>query len=391
MFLPLRTDSPLRGTPWMNWGLILANVAVFGVQLIQRGVEEHWLLNPLEPQIAHYLTYAFLHDASSTIPAHLLGNMLFLYIFGNNVNDKLGHVGYLAFYLGGAVAAGIVHVLTSNAPVLGASGAVAAVTGAYLALLPRSRITLVYIFILIGTFEIPSMYFIAFSFVMDLFLGFSGGRGVAYTAHVGGTLFGFLVCMELLFFRLLPRDPMDFMSLVQQWNRRRQYKGLVRQGYNPFGYMPQRAGPASVPPPMPDPVQLRIQDMRAEIAESLAHDDLPAAAAKYLDVLAVDPRQVLSRTSQLDVANQLAHQGLYPQAAHAYERFIETYTNYDQIEQVQLMLGLIYSRYLQQYQRAHELLVQASARLRNDSEKSLALEEIAHLQTLLRQPAGPPG
>lgn len=398
LLLPLRTDSPLRRTPWMNWGLIFANVVVFIFQNIYRGFDEKWMLNPLEPNLAHYITYAFLHETGPrhvfSFPWHLVGNMLFLYIFGNNVNDKLGHVGYLAFYLGGAVAAGIVHVLTSSAPVLGASGGVAAVTGAYLALLPRSNITLVYFFILIGAFEIPSMYFIILSFAKDLFLGVSGGRGVAYTAHVGGTVFGFVVCMGLLFTHLLARDPMDFLSMVQRWNRRRQYRGMVRTGYDPFGQSSARPGPPSHdpagPPPLPDPALLRIGEVRAEIAEAIAHDNLPLAARTYLDLLTLDPRQVLSRAGQLDIANQLAHQNLYPQAAHAYERFLEVYPTYDQIEQVQLMLGLIYSRYLPNHPRAIELLLKSSERLRNDGDKTFALEEIAHLRSQMPRPANPP-
>src|SRR3712207_6419676 len=164
MILPIRTDSPLRSTPYTNWLLILANVAVFIAQVGSPGLTERFKLSSFEPGLADFVTYAFLHGG----PAHLLGNMLFLYIFGNNVNDKMGNLGYLAFYLAGGVFAGVGHVLTQgvsaweSASVMGASGAVAAVTGAYVVLSPRSNIT---VLIIIGTFEIQSLWFVALFFV----------------------------------------------------------------------------------------------------------------------------------------------------------------------------------------------------------------------------------
>src|SRR5918997_2811973 len=131
MILPLRTDSPLRNTPYMNWALIVANVAMFVVQRVHPQADVSLRLYPHDPWLPAFFTYAFLHGDV----LHLAGNMLFLYIFGNNVNDKMGHLGYLAFYLAGAVFAGVGYVATSEkAAVIGASGAVAAVTGSCLIL-----------------------------------------------------------------------------------------------------------------------------------------------------------------------------------------------------------------------------------------------------------------
>ena len=90
------------------------------------------VLNPLDPSLPTFITYSLLHENLM----HLASNMLFLYIFGNNVNDKMGHLAYLGFYLSGAVFAGVGYAATSTQPVLGASGAVSAVTGAYLVLFP---------------------------------------------------------------------------------------------------------------------------------------------------------------------------------------------------------------------------------------------------------------
>src|SRR3954466_13377056 len=133
MLLPLRTDSPLRTTPYMNWALIVANVAMFVVQKARPEVTDAFQLYAHAPSLVSFISYAFLHGGL----LHLAGNMLFLYLFGNNVNDKMGHIGYLLFYLAGAVFAAIGYVLSAHGGgLLGASGAVWAVTGAYLVLFP---------------------------------------------------------------------------------------------------------------------------------------------------------------------------------------------------------------------------------------------------------------
>src|SRR5947208_2391157 len=140
MFIPIRTDHPLRRTPYMNYALIVINVLAFMAQQTMAAHPARYhklLLDPRDLHLYQFFTYQFLHGGA----LHIIGNMLFLYIFGNNVNDKLGNSGYLAFYLAGGVFAGIAQVLTSEGPTLGASGSIAAVTGAYLVLLPYSRIT----------------------------------------------------------------------------------------------------------------------------------------------------------------------------------------------------------------------------------------------------------
>jgi membrane associated rhomboid family serine protease len=138
---------------------------------------------------------------------HLLGNMLFLWIFGDNVEDALGRFGYLAFYLIGGIAAGALQfVLAPNStiPNVGASGAIAAVLGAYIVLYPRARILTVVFYFLITVIELPALVVLGLWFVLQLFQGVSGlaahvNGGVAYWAHVGG--FGFGAIVAWLFFR----------------------------------------------------------------------------------------------------------------------------------------------------------------------------------------------
>jgi rhomboid family protein len=147
------------------------------------------------------LTSMFMHGGW----LHLIGNMLFLWIFGNNVEDALGHVRYLVFYLlGGFAATALQTVVTlafgtpieAEIPNLGASGAISAVLGAYLVLLPRAKVTTLIFFFLIIIQEFPARFFLVFWFLLQLWAGgFSlvspeQGGGVAFFAHIGGFLFG---------------------------------------------------------------------------------------------------------------------------------------------------------------------------------------------------------
>ena len=253
---------------------------------------------------------------------------------------------------------GISFVLTETrgVPVVGASGAVMAVMGGYLALYPRSRITILSLILFVGTFEIPSLHFMIIILLLNLLATIAGVPGIAHVTHIGGMLFGFAVCMGLLWVKLLPRDPFDFLALVQRWNRRRQYQTLVRRGYDPWGYVPR----PTIPPPPENELDIqRIQELRAEIHEAVAHHNLPHAAILYLELKRLDPDQVLSRQAQLDVANQLTSQQFYPEAGDAYEQFLRHYPNFQQIEHVELMLGIICARYLRQYDRGSHVTDQS--------------------------------
>ena len=384
--IPLRTDSRLRATPWVNWAIVAVNIAVFMVQAAFP-VTERLALDARDPHLLNFFAYSLLHADLM----HLVSNMLFLYIFGNNVNDKMGHVGYLAFYLAGGVFSGIAFVLTSGGFVIGASGAVSAVTGAYIILFPRAHVTLLYFWFYVGVIEIPSAWFIGFFFVKDLFLNFSHSpTGVAHTAHLAGTVFGCAVTASLLAANLLPRDHFDVVALFKQWNRRRQYRDITASGYDPFAYTPRDRAPLDNRLPAPrDARQDRIHEVRGQIAEAVDKNDYARAAELYLQLRAIDPEQVLARQAQLDIASQLASQQLYAEAAEAYELFLRHYKNFEQVEQVELMLGLIYARYLERYDRAKEYLIRAMARLHGDRELTLAREELKRIEPLAGTGATP--
>ncbi len=134
MFFPVRTDRRLKHIPWVNYALISLNALIFlwtypqmkAGGMFESSPVDWFVLQPAWPHVWQFVTYQFLHAGWM----HLLGNMLFLYVFGNSVEDRLGHVAYLLFYLAGGVVAGLGHAWVESASVLGASGAIAAVTGA---------------------------------------------------------------------------------------------------------------------------------------------------------------------------------------------------------------------------------------------------------------------
>ena len=376
LLMPIKTDSRLQSVPWANWLLIAANCIMFLVEASsQPGTYGRWALNSQRPEIHQFVSYAFLHGGV----AHLVGNMIFLYIFGNNICDRLGNISYLAFYLAGAVFSGIGYVaMNQTGMVVGASGAVAAITGAYLALLPKSHITLFYwIFIMIGLYEIPSLWWILAFFVKDV-LGSLQESQVAHIAHVTGSIFGFLVCMLLLKTKVLARDQFDMLALMDRWNRRRQYQAVIRKGYDPFGH---------IPPSQPGARQAaatamdEIQDLRAQVSEAMAHGHLANAGSLYAQLRKRDPNQTMSRGTQLDLANHYYGTGDYQAAADAYELFLKSYGTSEQAGQVSLMLGLAYGRYLGQRGRAVENLRRAVQLLQFSREHELAKAELDRMET----------
>src|SRR6266545_4682493 len=112
----IHTDTPARGRPWMNWLIVLANVLVLAAQAQDRFLMPRFQLDAHAPAVSHFLTYAFLHLGW----LHLATNMLVLLILGGPVNDRLGHLGYLAFYLSAAVVSGIGFVMLNDKAVVGA-------------------------------------------------------------------------------------------------------------------------------------------------------------------------------------------------------------------------------------------------------------------------------
>lgn len=196
----------------MNNLLILANALAFVWQLFRPALMPHWQLGAHTLDLYRFITYAFIHLGW----LHLLVNMATLHLLGNAVNQRLGQLGYLAFYLAGAVFSGIGFIVTGGSAVVGASGAVGAVMAAYLVLLPRANITL---FVLVGFVVIPSMHFVIVFFLYNVIMSLASRMGVeqvAYEAHIAGMVFGFVVALGLLLAHLLPRTGSDLLSMFRR-------------------------------------------------------------------------------------------------------------------------------------------------------------------------------
>lgn len=377
--IPLRTDRQLKHTPWVNISLIVVNVLIFLWQdqaaRAGSGREfDRFVFDPLATQWYQYFTYQFLHGNWQ----HILFNMVFLYVFGNSLEDRLGPIGYGLFYLAGGVVAALGFSLTEETPMLGASGSIAAVTGAYLALFPMTRVTILWWFIIIHLIEIPSMYLILFVFLQDVFFQLIGGERVAYTAHISGNIFGFAVGMGILATRLLPREPYDFLSLLDRWNRRRRFRSMARGGTSPW--QADAAGQMR-PSQQPSPQMRQVMETRASVMRDLADHKGPQAVAAYGQLLRLDPLHSLPRQSQLDLANYAMTTEHYETAATAYETFLRVYPTdrFASSADVHLILGLLYGRYLDQPERAVPLLQHAAATLRDPSRKAMAEQLMADI------------
>lgn len=211
--LPLRDSIPTRRTPVVNWTLIAVNVLVFARQYTfpdDQSAETfiyQWAAVPVDfnPAVADFgtmfgrapslFTSMFLHGGV----AHLLGNMWFLHIFGDNVEDRMGRIGYAFFYVTCGLAAALCQVffsINSEVPILGASGAIGGVMGAYMFAFPQARVQTLVVLVFVRLMWLPAMLFLGFWFAIQAFSAFgslaagAGAGGVAFWAHVGGFVTG---------------------------------------------------------------------------------------------------------------------------------------------------------------------------------------------------------
>jgi membrane associated rhomboid family serine protease len=224
--IPLRDENPTRIFPAMTWLIIAINLGVFLLEIFGGGMVEGknglagwmagWTLVPVEltqgrdhpvngPSLQPFwltiFTSMFMHGGLM----HFGGNMLFLYIFGNNIEDALGHVKFVVFYLVCGIIAALAQVFynpNSAIPTLGASGAIAGVLGAYLILYPKARVnTLIFLGIFITTVHIPAFILLGLWIVSQFFSQFTQSLltdgaetgGVAYLAHIGGFIAGMVL------------------------------------------------------------------------------------------------------------------------------------------------------------------------------------------------------
>ena len=206
---PIRDHNPSERTPYVTIGLIFINVVMYLLTAPWAfGMTDLWAQLALYPiaivngeHLWGLVTHMFLHAG----PFHIAGNMLFLWIFGDNLEDQMGHFGFLLFYLACGLAAAAAQIAANpyeGIPMVGASGAIAGVMGGYLLLFPKARVdVLAIIVIIIKIFTIPAWVMLGVWFLLQLFGGFAlfGDSGVAYWAHAGGFIAGVVFALPLFF------------------------------------------------------------------------------------------------------------------------------------------------------------------------------------------------
>jgi membrane associated rhomboid family serine protease len=250
--LPLRDQLPTRSAPVVTYGLIALNVAAFawewmtiaggfpaGMFLREWGLVPARFAEAPVQDLVTVFSSMFLHDPSG-LPLHLAGNMLFLWIFGDNVEDALGRLNYAVFYILSGCAAAFAQIAidpSSHIPMIGASGAVSGVLAAYGSLYPRSPVSVLNPFLPLWLFfgpilTLPAWLVIAEYFIVNLLNGLGSvgarGGGVAFFAHLGGFVAGLILCRFFMLGR--PRRDHDRWSTFRPPPRRPPYAGHPRPG-----------------------------------------------------------------------------------------------------------------------------------------------------------------
>jgi len=238
---------------------------------------------------------------------------------------------------------------------------------------------------------VPAIYLILLKMIFIDNIIARTAPNVAYDAHLAGYAFGIGAILLLLATKLLPQDDFDLWAMLRRWNQRRVYRDAVTEGPDPLGAgntskkinakeVKTEAHPAS-----PRQVEAGKQAeektaaLRQEILTRITQGNPASAAELYLELAGSDAGQLLPRQALLDIANQLMSAGKWPPAAQAYEKFLNYYSGTEHYEQVQLMLGIIYARYLSDKTKALDYLKKAYGRLTDPAQKKLCEDEIQRL------------
>jgi membrane associated rhomboid family serine protease len=324
MFIPIGDEPNPRGRAWVNWGLIAINVAVFAlfavptmhvaasaadpmyaeylryldhVGGVASGISKydlivfHYGYRPSDSSILTLFTSMFMHGGWM----HLIGNMLFLYIYGDNVEAKMGRLGYLVTYLGCGAASTFFFSLFAHGsptPLVGASGAISGVLGLYFVWFPHNVVKMLMVFGFANVIRMPARWVLGFYLVVDNLLPFimgpANGGGVAHGAHIGGFIAGFALAY-----------------------------GLQKAG---------GSGSVTVSQPSFTPVEenvrVRLNGPRA-FREAMAQGDWPAVYNAYVTMSDTE-RDGIDKGDALRFADWLTDQGDYDVALALLRRFIDT-------------------------------------------------------------------
>lgn len=384
-------DEPSEGqTPFVNYALIAANVLVF--VLFQQagkaeGVVEKYAYVPANPSLLTAFTSMFLHGSWM----HLLGNMLFLWIFGDNVEARLGRLGYLCAYLATGLFGGVVHGLlgpTSAIPSLGASGAISGVQGLYVVAFPHNRVKLlIFLRFIVRILHVRAPWIVGFWFVINdvlpTVLGDSSGGGVAHGAHLGGFGSGLVLCFLLrpFFGARAPADPAPHgVPRPSPWGPRR-IPDLPPSG-GPGGGRPGDPWILDRRPSGGDPFASRpssVPDAGPEIL-GLARAGRTADAARALGTaLQAGGRPTLPESDYLKLALHMEGMRRFDDARKAFEGILATYPTGVAAPMAHLGLGLILARHVRDPAAARPHLESAAALSTDARVRAAAEHELSTL------------
>ena len=379
MFLLLGTDLLGRRRPVITEALIvammLAYLGVLALGLVNRelaiNVLDGMALSSHDFHWWQTITYQFAHDNPLLAGEdhalwrllHIGLNLMCLWVFGGAVESRMGRLGFACFALLGGVIAGLAHTLSSPNPVIGASGMVGALAGAFLVIAPACRVKVLVIFLFIRVWMIPALWIIAFWIAMDL-AGWAGltDRGVAHVAHLAAYLWGAITALVLLPTPALQRSDADLPSLIKRWRRRRAWNQTV----------------TSTPADRPPPTRRMQPEFIAQTRLHLRSNQMDEALKAWKSGAAESPDAALPAAEQLLLANSFQARGDREEAADAYSRYLQRYGTTREAIEVRLLLGLLLTRFLGDPERAAPLLRQVLSEAIDDKRRILA-------ETLLRE------
>ena len=349
MFILLGTDLRPDRRPVVTETLIILMMAAYLAVLMiglrnpdaAKAIVDGMMLSSTDFHWWQLITYQFAHDnpllSGEGHPLvrllHLGLNLMYLWVFGGAIEGRMGRLSFAFFAVIGGMVAGGAHMMASPAPVLGASGMVGALAGAFLVLSPRCRVRVLVVFILIRIWMIPALWIIAFFVIMDL-AGWAGLRGehVAYAAHLGGYAWGIGTALLLMATPIINRTDADFFSLFKQWRRRQEFRKVVNTTPD------QRVQAARTSKPSPP--------FLAEVRTHMQSNDLDGAATIWMQSAGKHPEATLAAAPQLALANHLQASGERAAAAEAYERYLVRHGHSPKANEVRLLLALLLVRSL---------------------------------------------
>jgi membrane associated rhomboid family serine protease len=408
MLLPIGDDNPTIRTPWVHYGIITLNVLVFLYMLTlpEQTLEAFanaWGFVPAHFNWVSLFTALYIHGGI----LHIFGNLLFLYIVGDNVEDRMGHLGYFVFYHATGAVGNLAHMgldPTSAIATVGASGAISGVMGAYAAFYPNAKIRLWYWlgFFFTGRTYISAKWAVGLWFAEQVVLILIFGEtGVAYSAHIAGLVFGVLIALILRFTLLREYDVIPRILKPQPgpeasgWGRPEPVPAEAEAEGEPWGEtLPQPHVP------LPAPAAVRPTSRRGEpektderegVLRSLRTGDPRAAYDYFTHAVAAHHPDVLDEPTMMLLADALLAAKRYGAAAHVYDVTLHAYPEGRDSPEAAFRLGMILSREFRDYTHARAHLKHAWRDHPDPGRKAQAWDELKRIDSVFRGAAFIPG